>query len=192
MHTRKSFYTPCRTDKMPLDPLFVLYSTNLGGENPPMSIEAVVHAEDAGCRGYDSVGTLLSKPCQSMVCSAMTRSPKAFFVTFCRLGQKVSKKPFEGVFVPSKWLRFSLQTKIFTFLSAGASPCPTVYTGILGRGNPSPTHLQIPICRSLPIVEWRWARMPIPDIECRHVACQISICRSVSFFHFQLPMYSHS
>ena len=43
---------------MPLDPLFVLYSTNLGGEKLPMSIEAVIHAEDAGNRVYDSVGTL--------------------------------------------------------------------------------------------------------------------------------------
>ena len=67
--------------KTPLDPLFVVDLTNLGGEKPPMSIEAVVHAEDAGYWGYDSVGTLLSKPCQSMVCSAMTRTPKAFFVT---------------------------------------------------------------------------------------------------------------
>ena len=97
-----------RRIKTPLDPLFAVDSTNLGGEKLPMSIEAVVHAEDAGCRGYDSVGTLLSKPRQSVVCSALIRSPKAFFVTFCRLGQKVSKKPFEGVFVPSKWLRFSL------------------------------------------------------------------------------------
>ena len=47
---------------MSLDPLFVLYSTNLGGEKPPMSIEAVVHAEDAGYWEHDSVGTLLSKP----------------------------------------------------------------------------------------------------------------------------------
>ena len=45
--------------KTPLDPLFAVDLTNLGGEKPPMSIEAVVHAEDAGCRGYDSVGTLL-------------------------------------------------------------------------------------------------------------------------------------
>ena len=44
---------------MPLDPLFAVDLTNLGGENPPMSIEAVVHAEDAGNRVYDSVGTLL-------------------------------------------------------------------------------------------------------------------------------------
>ena len=41
-----------------LDPLFALDSTNLGGKKPPMSIEAVVHAEDAGNRVYDSVGTL--------------------------------------------------------------------------------------------------------------------------------------
>ena len=58
LHTRKSFYTPCRTDKMPLDPLFAVDLTNLGGEKLPMSIEAVVHAEDAGYRVYDSVGTL--------------------------------------------------------------------------------------------------------------------------------------
>ena len=45
-----------------LDPLFALDSTNLGGEKPPMSIEAVIHAEDADNRVYDSVGTLLSKP----------------------------------------------------------------------------------------------------------------------------------
>ena len=45
--------------KTPLDPLFAVDLTNWGGEKPPMSIEAVVHAEDAGCRGYDSVGTLL-------------------------------------------------------------------------------------------------------------------------------------
>ena len=44
---------------MPLDPLIALGLTNWGGEKPPMSIEAVVHAEDAGYRGYDSVGTLL-------------------------------------------------------------------------------------------------------------------------------------
>ena len=80
-----------------------------------MSIEAVVHAEDAGCRGYDSVDTLLSKPRQSVVCSAMTRSPKAFFVTFCRLGQKVSKKPFEGVFVPSKWLHSPCKHKFYLY-----------------------------------------------------------------------------
>ena len=41
-----------------LDPLFTLDLTNFGGEKPPMSIEAVVHAEDAGYRVYDSVGTL--------------------------------------------------------------------------------------------------------------------------------------
>ena len=128
-----------------LDPLFALDSTNLGGEKPPMSIEAVVHAEDAGWRGYDSVDTLLSKPRQSVVCSAMTRSPKAFFVTFCRLGQKVSKKPFEGVFVPSKWLRFSLQIKIFTFLSGEASPSPTT--------SPEMFPLQTTICRSVLIHE---------------------------------------
>ena len=122
MHTRKSFYTPCRTDKMPLDPLFAVDLTNLGGENPPMSIEAVVHAEDAGYWEHDSVGTLLSKPCQSMVCSAMTRTPKAFFVTFCRLGQKVSKKPFEGVFVPSKWLRSPCKHKFSPLLSGGETP----------------------------------------------------------------------
>ena len=45
-----------------LDPLFALDSTNFGGEKPPMSIEAVIHAEDADNRVYDSVGTLLSKP----------------------------------------------------------------------------------------------------------------------------------
>ena len=44
--------------KTPLDPLFALDSTNLGGKKPPMSIEAVVYAEDAGYWGYDSVGTL--------------------------------------------------------------------------------------------------------------------------------------
>ena len=67
--------------KTPLDPLFAVDLTNLGGKKLPMSIEAVVHAEDAGYWEHDSVGTLLSKPCQSMVCSAMTRTPKAFFVT---------------------------------------------------------------------------------------------------------------
>ena len=45
-----------------LDPLFAVDLTNLGGEKPPMSIEAVIHAEDADFRVYDSVGTLLSKP----------------------------------------------------------------------------------------------------------------------------------
>ena len=44
--------------KTPLDPLFAVDLTNLGGENPPMSIEAVVHAEDAGYWVCDSVGTL--------------------------------------------------------------------------------------------------------------------------------------
>ena len=44
--------------KTPLDPLSAVDLTNLGGEKLPMSIEAVVHAEDADCRGYDSVGTL--------------------------------------------------------------------------------------------------------------------------------------
>ena len=44
---------------MPLDLLFAVDLTNLGGEELPVSIEAVVHAEDADCRGYDSVGTLL-------------------------------------------------------------------------------------------------------------------------------------
>ena len=48
--------------KMPLDPLFAVDLTNWGGEKPPMSIEAVVHAEDADNREYDSVSTLLSKP----------------------------------------------------------------------------------------------------------------------------------
>ena len=43
---------------MTLDPLSAVDLTNLGGEKLPMSIEAVVHAEDAGNRGYDSVGTL--------------------------------------------------------------------------------------------------------------------------------------
>ena len=43
---------------MPLDLLIAFGLTNLGGEKTPMSIEAVVHAEDAGNRGYDSVGTL--------------------------------------------------------------------------------------------------------------------------------------
>ena len=45
--------------KTPPDPLFTLDLTNFGGEKPPMSIEAVVHAEDADNRGYDGVGTLL-------------------------------------------------------------------------------------------------------------------------------------
>ena len=111
---------------MHLDPLFAVDLTNLGGENPPMSIEAVVHAEDADCRGYDSVGTLLSKPCQSMVCSAMTRSPKAFFVTFCRLGQKVSKKPFEGGLVPSKWLRSPCKYKLYLYCREG-KPLPYIF-----------------------------------------------------------------
>ena len=48
--------------KTPPDPLFAVDLTNLGGEKPPMSIEAVIHAEDADNRVYDSVGTLLSKP----------------------------------------------------------------------------------------------------------------------------------
>ena len=107
---------------MTLDPLIALGLTNWGGEKPPMSIEAVVHAEDAGYWEHDSVGTLLSKPCQSMVCSAMTRTPKAFFVTFCRLGQKVSKKPFEGGLVPSKWLRFPCEQKFSPLLSGGETP----------------------------------------------------------------------
>ena len=45
--------------KTPPDPLFAVDLTNLGGEKPPMSIEAVIHAEDADNREYDSVGTLL-------------------------------------------------------------------------------------------------------------------------------------
>ena len=53
--------------KMPLDPLVALGLTNWGGEKPPMSIEAVIHAEDADNRVYDSVGTLLSKPRKSVV-----------------------------------------------------------------------------------------------------------------------------
>ena len=103
-------------------PSFRRWFDQFGRNQPPMSIEAVVHAEDADNRRYDSVGTLLSKPCQGVVCSAMTRSPKAFFVTFCRLGQKVSKKPFEGVFVPSKWLRSPCKHKFSPLLSGGKTP----------------------------------------------------------------------
>ena len=47
-----------RRIKTPFDSLFAVDLTNLGGEKLPMSIEAVVHAEDADNREYDSVGTL--------------------------------------------------------------------------------------------------------------------------------------
>ena len=93
-------------------------------------------AEDAGNRVYDSVGTLLSKPRQSVVCSARTNKGRDTQGKERPLGGVLGSTVlspwtewwnslFEGGFVPSKRRpAFSYKQIISPLLSGGASPSP--------------------------------------------------------------------